>query len=224
MESRLGWVSGLGNPSLTMLRELIFPKRLVLGGGGARGICQIGFLEAMEEAQIPIDMIGGCSIGAFIGGLYAREADLLTTTGRAKQFAGRMSSIWRLLSDVTYPVAAYTTGHEFNRGIYKAFYDIHIEDFWIPYFCNSTNITHSRMEIHRSGYAWRYIRASMTLAGLLPPLSDRGDLLVDGGYIDNLPVSDMAKLGPANVIGAIDDTSPRNYGDSVSGWGILLGR
>lgn len=68
----------------------------------------------------------------------------------------------------------------------------------------------------------------MTLAGLLPPLSDRGDLLVDGGYIDNLPVSDMAKLGPANVIaidvGAIDDTSPRNYGDSVSGWGILLGR
>jgi lysophospholipid hydrolase len=45
---------------------------------------------------------------------------------------------------------------------------------WIPFFCNSTNITHSRMEIHRSGYAWRYVRASMTLAGFLPPLSDNG--------------------------------------------------
>ena len=57
----------------------------------------------------------------------------------------------------------------------KAFYNTHIEDFWIPFFANSTNITHSRMEIHRTGYAWRYVRASMTLAGLLPPLSDNGN-------------------------------------------------
>jgi lysophospholipid hydrolase len=89
-----------------------------------------------------------------------------------------------------------------DRGIYKAFYNTHIEDFWIPFFANSTNITHSRMEVHRSGYAWyvaltpflpsdflhspltsfyplltirRYVRASMTLAGLLPPLSDNGN-------------------------------------------------
>jgi lysophospholipid hydrolase len=50
----------------------------------------------------------GTSIGAFIGGLYAREGDLLRTTGRAKQFSGRMG-IWRILSDVTYPIVAYTT-------------------------------------------------------------------------------------------------------------------
>ncbi|GHJ83736.1 hypothetical protein NliqN6_0138 [Naganishia liquefaciens] len=201
---------------------------LVLGGGGGRGISHIGMLQALEEEQIPVDAIGGCSIGAFVGGLYAREADLLSTRGRAKQFSGRMGSIWRLLSDVTYPFAAYTTGHEFNRGIYKAFYDVHLEDMWIPFFANSTNITHSRMEIHKTGYAWRYVRASMTLAGLLPPISDRGDLLVDGGYIDNLPVSVMMSMGPTDVIaidvGSIDDTSPRNYGDSVSGWGILLNK
>lgn len=99
---------------------------------------------------------------------------------------------------------------------------------WIPFFANSTNITHSRMEIHKTGYAWRYVRASMTLAGLLPPISDRGDLLVDGGYIDNLPVSVMMSMGPTDVIaidvGSIDDTSPRNYGDSVSGWGILFNK
>lgn len=60
---------------------------------------------------------------------------------------------------------------------------------WIPFFCNTTNITHSRMDVHTSGYAWRYVRASMSLAGLLPPLCDQGDMLVDGGYVDNLPVS-----------------------------------
>lgn len=68
----------------------------------------------------------------------------------------------------------------------------------------------------------------MTLAGLLPPLSDGGNLLVDGGYVDNLPVSTMFSMGAPDVIavdvGAIDDTSPRNYGDSVSGWWILLCR
>ncbi|WWC88526.1 lysophospholipase NTE1 [Kwoniella dendrophila CBS 6074] len=201
---------------------------LVLGGGGARGISHIGMLQALEEFGIPIDAIGGCSIGSFVGGLYAKGTDLLETTGRTKQFAGRMGSMLRILSDVTYPFVAYTTGHEFNRGIYKAFYNTHIEDMWIPFFANSTNITHSKMEIHRTGYAWRYVRASMTLAGLLPPLSDNGNLLVDGGYMDNTPIEPLRSNGIRDVIvvdvGSIDDTSPRNYGDSVSGWWIFLNR
>lgn len=88
---------------------------LVLGGGGARGISHIGFIQALEEYGIPIDSIAGCSIGAFVGGLYARETDLLETTGRTKQFAGRMGSMLRILSDVTYPFVAYTTGHEFSE-------------------------------------------------------------------------------------------------------------
>ena len=54
-------------------------------------------------------MIGGTSIGAFVAGLYAREADLLSSIGRAKQFSGRMGNIWRIISDVTYPIVAYTT-------------------------------------------------------------------------------------------------------------------
>jgi len=132
------------------------------------------------------------------------------------------------LTDVTYPVVAYTTGHEFNRGIYKSFYDVQIEDMWLPFYCNTTNITWSRMEIHTTGYAWRYIRASMSLAGLLPPLCDDGDMLVDGGYVDNLPVSTMLAMGANSVfavdVGSIDDTSPRSFGESVSGWWILLNR
>jgi len=75
---------------------------------------------------------------------------------------------------------------------------------WLPYFCNSTNIMSCRMEIHETGYAWRFIRAcgcfsftvftentsgaSMTLVGLLPPLCDNGNVLVDGGYCKFLEV------------------------------------
>ncbi|EGN93174.1 hypothetical protein SERLA73DRAFT_172324 [Serpula lacrymans var. lacrymans S7.3] len=201
---------------------------VVLGGGGARGLSHLGVLRALEEHSVPIDYIAGTSIGAFIGGLYAREGDIILSASRAKQFSGRMGNIWRMLSDVTYPLVAYTTGHEFNRTIYKAFYDLHIEDMWLPYFCNTTNINTSRMEIHETGYAWRFIRASMTLVGLLPPLCDNGNMLVDGGYIDNLPVAAMFAMGASAVfasdVGSVDDNSPRNFGDSVSGWWLLVNR
>ncbi|CEL53820.1 hypothetical protein RSOLAG1IB_06601 [Rhizoctonia solani AG-1 IB] len=201
---------------------------LVLGGGGARGLAHLGVIRALEDRGISIDHIGGTSIGAFIGGLYAREGDVLSSALRAKQFSGRMSSVWRILSDVTWPVVAYTTGHFFNRGIYKAFSNLHIEDMWLPFFCNTTNIMASRMEIHDTGYAWRYIRASMTLVGLLPPLCDNGTMLVDGGYVDNLPVSTMLSHGASIVfavdVGSLYDNSPRNYGDTVSGWWVVLNR
>ncbi|KAF4975403.1 hypothetical protein FZEAL_7812 [Fusarium zealandicum] len=199
---------------------------LVLGGGGARGLTQIGIIRAMEEAGIPIDLIGGTSIGAFVGALYARHADIVPMVGFAKKFAGRMASLWRFALDLTYPSASYTTGHEFNRGIFKAFGDTQMEDFWLEYYCNTTNISKSRAEFHTSGYAWRYIRASMSLAGLLPPLCDEGSMLLDGGYVDNLTVSHMKGLGVDIIfavdVGALDDDTPQTYGDSLSGaWAFV---
>ncbi|ELR03497.1 phosphatidylcholine and lysophosphatidylcholine phospholipase [Pseudogymnoascus destructans] len=201
---------------------------LVLGGGGARGIAHVGIIRALEEAGIPIDIIGGTSIGSFIGALYARDADVVPMYGRAKKFAGRMASMWRFALDLTYPSASYTTGHEFNRGIFKTFGNSQIEDFWLEFYCNTTNISKSRSEIHTSGYAWRYVRASMSLAGLLPPLCDEGSLLLDGGYVDNLTVSHMKSLG-ADVIfavdvGALDDDTPQNFGDSLSGFWAIANR
>jgi predicted acylesterase/phospholipase RssA/CRP-like cAMP-binding protein len=201
---------------------------LVLGGGGARGISQVGIIRALEEAGIPIDIVGGTSIGAFIGALYARDADVLPMYGRAKKFAGRMGSMWRFALDLTYPSASYTTGHEFNRGIFKTFGNSQIEDFWLEFYCNTTNISKSRSEVHTSGYVWRYVRASMSLAGLIPPLCDEGSMLLDGGYVDNLTVAQMKSLG-ADVIfaidvGSVDDNTPQQFGDSLSGFWALMNR
>lgn len=76
---------------------------LVLGGGGARGISQVGIIRALEEAGIPIDIVGGTSIGSFIGALYAWDADMVPMYGRAKKFSSRMGSMWRFALDLTYP-------------------------------------------------------------------------------------------------------------------------
>ncbi|KZF21201.1 putative patatin-like serine hydrolase [Xylona heveae TC161] len=201
---------------------------LVLGGGGARGISHVGVIRALEEAGIPIDIVGGTSIGSFIGALYARDADVVPMYGRAKKFAGRMGSIWRFALDLTYPSASYTTGHEFNRGLFKTFGNSQIEDFWLEFYCNTTNISKSRSEIHTSGYAWRYVRASMSLAGLLPPLCDEGSMLLDGGYVDNLTVAHMKSLGAEVIfavdVGSIDDDTPQAFGDSLSGFWAFINR
>jgi predicted acylesterase/phospholipase RssA/CRP-like cAMP-binding protein len=201
---------------------------LVLGGGGARGIAHLGVIRALEEAGIPIDVVGGTSIGAFVGALYSRDADIVPVYGHAKRFCGRMASLWRFVLDLTYPSCSYTTGHEFNRGIFKTFGDSQIEDFWLEYYCNTTSISKSRMEIHTSGYAWRYVRASMSLAGLLPPLCDDGDMLLDGGYVDNLTVAHMKSLGAETIfaidVGSVDDDTPQRFGDSLSGFWAFVNR
>jgi len=80
--------------------------------------CHQGFRRSWHTDRI----VGGTSIGAFIGALYARDADVVPMYGRAKKFAGRMGSMWRLALDLTYPSVSYTTGHEFNRGIFKTFW------------------------------------------------------------------------------------------------------
>lgn len=202
---------------------------LVLGGGGARGIAHIGIIRALEESGVPIDLVGGTSIGAFVGALYAWDADVVPMYGRAKKFAGRMGSMWRFALDLTYPSASYTTGHEFNRTIFKVFGTAQIEDFWLEFYCNTTNISKSRPEIHTSGYVWRYVRASMSLAGLVPPLCDEsGSMLLDGGYLDNLTVAHMKSLGASDIfavdVGGLDDQTLQHYGDSLSGFWALLNR
>ncbi|KAJ2081123.1 phosphatidylcholine and lysophosphatidylcholine phospholipase [Coemansia sp. RSA 988] len=201
---------------------------LVLSGGGARGIALLGVLQAFEEAGIPVDMIGGTSIGALMSGLYAQTPDSVAIQGPLKGFSRRMCSTWRFLIDLTYPILAYTSGREFNRAIWKVFKEAEIEDLWLPFYCITANITRSRSETHSTGLLWRVVRASMSLGGFVPPLcNEDGDLLVDGGYLDNLPVQVMqSKLG-ASMIFAVDiagenDISPVRYGASVSGFWILL--
>lgn len=201
---------------------------LVLGGGGSRGISHVGVVTALEKHGIPVDIVGGTSIGSFVGGLYAKEHNIVSIYAMSKKFSRRVGSIWRSLFDLTYPVTSYITGYEFNRGIWKVFGYHEIEDFWLKYFCNSTNITNSTMEIHETGYAWRFIRASMSLAGLLPPITFNGSMLLDGGYLDNLPVLEMKNRGAKYIIavdvGSVDDRTPMNYGDTLSGFWVLFNR
>uniref|UniRef100_W5LGQ6 lysophospholipase n=1 Tax=Astyanax mexicanus TaxID=7994 RepID=W5LGQ6_ASTMX len=200
---------------------------LVLGGGGA-GCSHVGVIKAMEEAGIPIDLVGGTSIGSFIGALYAEERSAVRVKQRAREWSKAMNSVFKTVLDLTYPITSMFSGSAFNTSISNVFEDKQAEDLWLPYFNVTTDITASAMRVHKDSL-WRYVRASMTLSGYLPPLCDPkdGNLLMDGGYINNLP--DIARnIGAKTVIaidvGSQDETDLCNYGDSLSGWWLLWKR
>ncbi|XP_069789228.1 patatin-like phospholipase domain-containing protein 7 isoform X3 [Narcine bancroftii] len=203
---------------------------LVLGGGGARGCSQVGIIRAMHEAGIPIDMVGGTSIGSFMGALYAEERNANRMRNRAVQWAKEMTNVFKKVLDLTYPITSIFSGSAFNRSISHIFEDKQIEDLWIPYFTITTDITASAMRVHTDGSLWRYCRASMSLSSYLPPLCDPkdGHLLMDGGYINNLPADVARSMGAKVVIaidvGSQDETDLTNYGDSLSGWWLLWKR
>uniref|UniRef100_A0A8D0LC30 lysophospholipase n=1 Tax=Sphenodon punctatus TaxID=8508 RepID=A0A8D0LC30_SPHPU len=203
---------------------------LVLGGGGARGCSQVGVIRALTEAGIPVDMIGGTSIGSFMGALYAEERSYTQMRIKARQWAMDMNSVFKTVLDLTYPITSMFSGASFNNGISNIFKDKQIEDLWIPYFTITTDITASTMRVHTDGSLWRYVRASMSLSGYMPPLCDPkdGHLLMDGGYINNLPADVARSMGAKVVIaidvGSRDETNLNNYGDSLSGWWLLWKR
>uniref|UniRef100_A0A3Q2PB03 lysophospholipase n=1 Tax=Fundulus heteroclitus TaxID=8078 RepID=A0A3Q2PB03_FUNHE len=203
---------------------------LVLGGGGARGCSQVGIMRALCEAGIPVDLIGGTSIGALMGALYAEDRSLSRMRIRAREWAMEMTSTFKKALDFTYPVSSMFTGAGFNSSISNVFQSKQIEDLWIPYFNITTDISASAMRVHTDGSLWRYVRASMSLSGYLPPLCDPkdGHLLMDGGYINNLPADVARSMGAKVVIaidvGSRDETNLTNYGDSLSGWWVLWKR
>nr|CCA15027.1 Patatin like protein putative [Albugo laibachii Nc14]CCA23168.1 Patatin like protein putative [Albugo laibachii Nc14] len=200
---------------------------LVLGGGGARGLAHIGVLRALEECDICVDVVGGTSFGALIGAIYSLHPfDLKSVEAKIKLMSASLSSVMEKLRDLTLPIASFFNGNRFNQAIQEHFRDLHIEDLVLNYFCVTTDIAKSRMSIHRCGYVWKYVRASMSLQGYLPPVSEEGSLLLDGGYMNNLPADVMHEEGGVKYILAVDvGSEPRHnyhaYGASLSGWWIL---
>lgn len=203
---------------------------LVLGGGGARGCAHVGMIKAIIEAGIPIDHVAGVSIGSYIGALYSVERDLTEVTVKVRDFSETITVKWRLALDITYPYVAYFTGRRFNHVIEKHLKDFDILDTWLPYFTLTTDITAMAQRVHDYGSLWRYVRSSMSLANYLPPLCDPhdGHLLLDGGYVNNLPADVMRSRGARYIlavdVGAEDNSTFTNYGDSLNGFSVLVSR
>ena len=198
---------------------------LVLGGGGARGFAHIGVVKALREAGVPFDSLGGVSMGAIIAAGLAAEWDIDELTERMR--AAFVTS--KPLSDITLPLIALVRGKKVTGLLRTHYGDVHIEELPKPFFCVSSDLTTGHIHEHRSGLIWRALRASSALPGILPPVNNRGHLLVDGGVMNNLPVDLMRqrRIGPliaSDVTGEIDfSVHDTRYGERPV-WRLLWQR
>jgi NTE family protein len=203
--------------------------QLVLSGGGARGFAEIGVMRALDEAAVPIDLVGGTSMGAALAGFRAMELSPAEMLDRARRFCGRS------VKDATFPFLSLFAGRNGSRAAQEIYEGCTIEDLPLGFFAVSTDLLRAEEVVHRRGPLWAAIRASASIPGAFPPMAIDGRCLVDGGVLNNLPIDVMARLSAGRIAAvntsrevAFDLDALRMLGEladgSMSGWRLLWRR
>ncbi len=208
---------------------------LALSGGGARGLAHIGVLKRLEQLNVPVDYIAGTSMGSIIGGMYAMgmtadeieqlilnmdwENEFNDYTSRNFRTFRRKNDDRRLHN--THRIGIKNDGFNFPPGLIEGQHiSITLEDITlratqlddfdklaIPYRAVATDITNGEAVVLKSGNLARAMLASMSVPGGLPPVESDGQLLVDGGIADNIPIDVVREMG-ADIVIAIDISTP----------------
>lgn len=201
---------------------------LVLGGGGARGGAHVAVLRQLEAQQVPIDLIVGSSIGAFVGGLYASGkspdeiARLLQqlpwSDGFRDQVARDEVPLRRKQQRDQFPlnpnIGVDAGGLKVPRGVLhgqamaaliQQAYGLEPElasfDLLsVPFRAVATDLATRAEVVLGQGNLLQAVQASMSIPGVVRPLQLNGRLLVDGGVANNLPVTVAKALGADRVI------------------------
>ena len=201
---------------------------VVFGGGGARGYAHLGVLKAMLEAGIPIDHVGGASIGSAIASGLAMGLDWDDMVAQLRGVTYEGGGI----VDSTLPSVAVARGKRLTEGMRDGYGDIGIEDLWTEFFCVSTDLTEGKVHVHTSGPVWEAVRSSVSIPGVLPPMrSSAGHVLVDGGVLDNVPTAAMKSTYSPRWLIAVDLSARSTIGaadlgseGSISGWKVARHR
>ena len=194
---------------------------IVLSGGFARGIAHAGVIRALDECGVPRDLMGGTSIGGIVA------AECILGLGYEQLVQTTCDGFKTCFRDVTLPFVSLIAGHNLARYMESICGDMQIEDLPIPFFCVSTNLSRGQMHIHIRGPLTRSLLATSRAPGVFPPIVENGDLLVDGGIADNLPVVFMQTFGNGPVLASdVSEFAERmqcqDYGLAVSGWKRLV--
>lgn len=162
---------------------------LVLSSGGARGLAHIGAIEELESQGYRIKSIAGCSMGALVGGVYA--------AGKLKELRELMKSIdkWKMLSlaDISFSLDHIVKGDKVVEALRSLIADVKIEALPIPYCAISTDWERGKEVVFREGSLLEAIRASISLPALFNPRQSNGQILIDGGVMNPLPLNRVTR-------------------------------
>ena len=171
---------------------------LALGSGGMRGMAHIGILQVLEEAGIPIDLISGASVGAFFGAAYAAEMDLYALG----EFAGWLTR--RDVLDLPNPFKnGLLSGNKFLKLCRLVTNDRTFDETCVPFWCSAVDLASGETHYLHKGPLFRAVRASISIPGLMRPVSMDGHTYIDGGTVEELPIDILRRNGADTVI-AVD--------------------
>ena len=174
---------------------------LVLGGGAARGFAHVGVIRALELEKLPIDLIVGTSVGSLIGAIYAADLDSFDLEWTAFKLEKDDLFDYGVLSAVLgMGLARGDKLEEFVKNRVKV---ANIEDLKIPFAAVATDLNWGTEVVIDRGSVSRAVRASSAIPGVFPPVQHLGKILVDGGVVDNIPIS-VARAKGADIVVAVD--------------------
>ncbi len=173
---------------------------LALGAGGARGLAQIGVIEAIQARGLRIVSVAGSSSGALVGGVFA--------AGKLAEFREGIEALdrgafLRLLSDPALGEGGLFHGHRLVSAMRAVVGDPDIESLAIPFIAVAVDLLRQREVWLRSGPLWQAIRASFAITGLFTTAWVHGRELVDGGLLAPLPIT-ATRLSDAQRLIAVD--------------------
>ena len=159
---------------------------VVLSGGGFRGVSYLGVFEAFEALDIPVDMVCAVSVGTAFGAFLSMEYSV----EKQKNIIDRLlGDFIESFSELTIPKYSILAGKKFNETIKKLCGDSNVEDAWINLSCPAVNFSQKKLDFFEQGKVWEIVRSSASLPGFFPPTIINGDLYIDGGILNNIPVS-----------------------------------
>ena len=192
---------------LKLWEDVRLPERgvsIALGGGAVLGAAHIGVLKAFAEADVHIERISGTSIGALIAALYAFGK----SPAEIEQFVTELD--WLDVTSLTLSRYGILSNDDLGDHLRKRLGDVSIEDAKIPLSMIATDLGSGKPIILDRGNLARAVMASTCLPGIYVPVEIDDRLLVDGGLIENVPVSPLRKANADFIIG-VDLSAGREY-------------
>jgi predicted acylesterase/phospholipase RssA/CRP-like cAMP-binding protein len=172
---------------------------LVLSGGGARALAHVGVIRALEEAGVPIDAVGGTSMGGILAAEYALGWPAQAMLRRTTAFLDKLRSP----ANLSFGLSSVLSGRRLESIYAATCGDRRIEDLWLPFFCTSANLYTAELIVHDRGLLRDALYATGALPGVFPPHMEAGEVLVDGALLNGLPCDLMKEL-TGGIVAAAD--------------------
>lgn len=195
---------------------------LVLAAGAARGFAHLGVYRAMKEAGIPVDWVGGTSIGAAMGASIARDWPAADIIDLGREAFGRNNPF----GDYTLPLFSLLAGKRLEQMLHR-YMPGRIEDLPLPFYAVSCNLDTGLVNLHERGNLAEALRASTSMPGIMPPAVVDRHLAIDGAVLNSMPV-DLMQQKPVGRVIAVDLSAQKqrevDYQRLPSPWRVMAGR